>query len=191
MTIMMVNKARWGHLLLLALSISFTGCGVLFGDEGYFRNREDDYLKADVIPPLKVPSDLDSSALGELYVIPPITEVDEVFRPDSTRYTVPRPQPLATNMLEEQVRIQRLGSDRWILINVPPGEVWPRVRNFLSLNGLTVERADIGLGLIETGRVDVTPLIAREIALSGASAELFAFNGPTPPGVAVIGDFAR
>lgn len=154
MTIKMVNNVRLGHLLLLALSISFTGCGVLFGDEGYFRNREDDYLKADVIPPLKVPADLDSGALGELYVIPPITEVDEVFRPDSTRYTVPRPQPLATNMLEEQVRIQRLGSDRWVLINVPPGEVWPRVRNFLSLNGLTVERADIGLGLIETGWVE-------------------------------------
>lgn len=46
------------------------------------------------------------------------------------------------------------------------------------------------LGLIETGRVDVSPLIARHIGLSGASAELRAFNGPTAPGVAVITDFA-
>ena len=46
------------------------------------------------------------------------------------------------------------------------------------------------LGLIESGRVDVTPLIARQVALSGASAELRAFNGPTAPGVAVISDFA-
>ena len=45
------------------------------------------------------------------------------------------------------------------------------------------------LGLIEAGRVDVSPLIARRIALSEASAELRAFNGPTPPGVAVIDDF--
>lgn len=43
--------------------------------------------------------------------------------------------------------------------------------------------------LIESGAVDLSPLIAREIPLSGASAELFAFNGPTPPGVAVITDF--
>jgi outer membrane protein assembly factor BamC len=57
-------------------------------------------------------------------------------------------------MLVERVRIQRLGSERWVLINVPPGEVWPRVRNFLSVNGLNVERADIGLGLIETGWVE-------------------------------------
>ena len=45
------------------------------------------------------------------------------------------------------------------------------------------------LALIESGRVDMTPLIAREIPLSGASAELRAFNGPTPPGVAVISNF--
>lgn len=45
------------------------------------------------------------------------------------------------------------------------------------------------LGLIEAGRVDVAPLIAREVALTGASAELRAFDGPTPPGVAVISDF--
>ena len=45
------------------------------------------------------------------------------------------------------------------------------------------------LALIEQGAVDFAPLVAREIPLSGASAELRAFNGPTPPGVAVITDF--
>ena len=45
------------------------------------------------------------------------------------------------------------------------------------------------LDLIESGAVDLSPLIAREIGLSGASAELRAMNGPTPPGVAVITDF--
>ncbi|MAE91269.1 MAG: alcohol dehydrogenase, partial [Pelagibaca sp.] len=34
-----------------------------------------------------------------------------------------------------------------------------------------------------------SPLIAREVPLSGASAELAAFNGPTPPGVAAITGF--
>ena len=46
------------------------------------------------------------------------------------------------------------------------------------------------LSLIEAGRVDFTPLVAREVTLSGASAELRAFNGPTAPGVAVITDFS-
>ena len=46
------------------------------------------------------------------------------------------------------------------------------------------------LDLIERGVVDVRPIVAREVALSGASAELRAFDGPMPPGVAVITDFA-
>jgi len=46
------------------------------------------------------------------------------------------------------------------------------------------------LSLIEAGRVDFTPLVAREVTLSGASTELRAFNGPTAPGVAVITDFS-
>jgi alcohol dehydrogenase len=45
------------------------------------------------------------------------------------------------------------------------------------------------LSLIESGRVDVAPIVAREIPLSGASAELRAFDGPTAPGTAVITDF--
>lgn len=45
------------------------------------------------------------------------------------------------------------------------------------------------LAMIESGLVDFRPLIAREIGLTGTSAELRAFNGPTPPGVAVITDF--
>lgn len=45
------------------------------------------------------------------------------------------------------------------------------------------------LAMVETGAVDMTPLIAREVALSQVSDELRAFNGPTPPGVAVVSDF--
>ena len=47
------------------------------------------------------------------------------------------------------------------------------------------------LTLVETGRVDVGPIVARQVPLSGASAELRAFNAPMPPGVAVITDFQR
>ncbi len=44
------------------------------------------------------------------------------------------------------------------------------------------------LSLIESGQVDVRPIVARHVALSQASAELRAFDGPMSPGVAVITD---
>jgi alcohol dehydrogenase len=46
------------------------------------------------------------------------------------------------------------------------------------------------LSLIESGAVDVGPIIAREVVLSDVSDEMRVFDGPAPPGVAVITDFA-
>ncbi|EBY6940143.1 alcohol dehydrogenase, partial [Salmonella enterica subsp. enterica serovar Newport] len=46
------------------------------------------------------------------------------------------------------------------------------------------------LDMIEMGRIDVSPIVARTVKLSDASAELRAFDGPMPPGVAVITDMA-
>ena len=46
------------------------------------------------------------------------------------------------------------------------------------------------LDLIERGVIDVRPIVARQVPLSAASAELRAFDGPMAPGVAVITDFA-
>lgn len=57
--------------------------------------------------------------------------------------------------------------------------------------GMPAHRYPSLLGLITRGKVDMSPLIAREIPLGQAGAELAAFNGPTPPGVAVITDFTR
>lgn len=47
------------------------------------------------------------------------------------------------------------------------------------------------LSLISAGRVDVRPLVARTVRLSDVSAELRVFDGPAPPGVAVVTDFLQ
>lgn len=138
------------YWLLVGFSFSLSGCGVLFGDDGYFRNREDDYLKADSVEPLQIPAHLNADAVGELYPVAPLTEEDTVFAQDTDRFETPRPEPLSASAMLEQVRIQRLDDDRWILVNVAPGNLWPRIRNFLNQNDLTVESTDVELGLMET-----------------------------------------
>lgn len=47
------------------------------------------------------------------------------------------------------------------------------------------------LGLIEAGRVDLSPLVSRRVPLSAVSAELAAMDGPTPPGAAVVTDLLQ
>jgi outer membrane protein assembly factor BamC len=137
-------------LLLASLGFSLSGCGIFFGDEGVFRNRESDYLKADNIPPLVLPAGKHSEAMGELYPIPPITATDFGYDPNSIDNEIPRPMPLSANLEQENVKIQRVGGESWILLNASAGEVWPRIRNFLNVNNLAVSRADISRGIIET-----------------------------------------
>lgn len=137
-------------MLVAALGVSLTGCGMFFGEEGVFRNRGNDYLKADNIPPLVLPAGKHSEAMGELYPIPPITATDFGYDPEMIDTDVPRPMPLSANLEQENVKIQRVGGDSWILLNAAPGEVWPRIRNFLNVNGLAVSKADISRGIIET-----------------------------------------
>ena len=146
--LLLATRARFSYLL--CVSISLSGCGIFFGDEGVFRNREYDYLKSDNVPPLAVPEGLSKEALGELYPIPPISAADFGYDANATEYDVPRPMPLSANMLQDNVKIQRVGENAWILVNVAPGELWPRVRNFLNANELAVSRADLKQGVIET-----------------------------------------
>jgi outer membrane protein assembly factor BamC len=139
------------YLLLGCLSVSLSGCGLFFGDEGVFRNRANDYLKADNIPPLVLPPGKHSEAMGELYPVPAISATDFGYDPSSAEFEVPRPMPISANLQEENVKIQRVGGESWILLNISAGEVWPRIRNFLNVNGLLVDKADISKGIIETG----------------------------------------
>lgn len=142
-------KSLASMTLILGLCLSQTGCGLFFGEEGIFRNRSNNYLKADNIPPLVLPNGKSSTSMGEIYPIPPISATD--FGYDSSLDNeIPRPLPLAANLREDKVRIQRVGGESWILINAAPGELWPRIRNFLNVNGLNANYTNINKGIIET-----------------------------------------
>ncbi|MFA5632998.1 MAG: outer membrane protein assembly factor BamC [Porticoccaceae bacterium] len=131
--------------VLVATATTVSGCG-MFGDDGMFRNRSGDYRHAVEMPPLVVPEDMDTESIGQLYPVPqiPETAVTEDFD------TVPRPQPLAANSIDEVIRIQTLGDERWILSNRDPSEIWPRVRNILNRSGIPTARAEASQGVLET-----------------------------------------
>lgn len=134
--------------LLLALC---TGCGYLFGDDGVFRDRSQDYKKSSELPVIAVPQGSDSTALQEAYPIPPVTE--EIL--PSGEFVVPRPTPLVAGAQGELVRIQKLGGESWALVSTAPGQVWPQVRSFLSASQMAVARVDAREGILETGWLEL------------------------------------
>ncbi|MET0378697.1 MAG: outer membrane protein assembly factor BamC [Spongiibacteraceae bacterium] len=141
-------KKTLGNSALLALSVSIAGCGWLTGEGGLFRDRGDDYRNAALEKPLQVPSEFSSTAIEDQLVIPRARAGDATL---AGAFEVPRPEPINPGAEAEQVKLQKLGEQGWILVDAAPGEVWPRVRQFLATNQLTVLRADATGGIIETG----------------------------------------
>ena len=88
---------------------------------------------------------------------------------------------------------------RHVHVGLPAGDGMMRVNMraiyakqlaFYGTRGMPSWKYPNLLGMIERGAVDLSPMLDREISLSGASAELRAMNGPTRPGTAVITDFS-
>ncbi len=147
---MRIKCVTLAQVVALALLVSLQGCSLFSGEDAYFRNRDGDYVNADKIAPIRVPEGMSGEKMGKLYPVPPF-KVSTDF--DSSTYEdieTPRPKPLANNLIQESVKIQRIADNRWILINVSPGEVWPRIRGFFEVNGLTIVHSDIAQGIIES-----------------------------------------
>ncbi len=89
---------------------------------------------------------------------------------------------------------------RHVHVGMPAGDgimqvnmraIYAKQLAFYGTRGMPSWKYPSLLGMIERGDVDLSPMLDREVSLSGASAELRAMKGPTPPGTAVITDFAR
>lgn len=140
--------SRLALLLLLPL---LGGCGYLFGDRGVFRDNSRDYREAEEHPVIRLPAEGEARSLEEIYPIPPVAD-DVASTPVGE---VPRPAPLLTGSAAQLVRIQRLGDDSWALIGMPPGQLWPQVRGFLTAANMGIARVDARAGLIESSWLDL------------------------------------
>ena len=99
------------------IAVLSAGCGV-FGSDGIFRDRKNDYLLSAESQPLALPAESEAPAIQDYYFVPAIDE-NSTAEPD---YEVPRPMRLAAGDTDNMVKIQSLGKERWILIRqVPSG----------------------------------------------------------------------
>ncbi|PAU58520.1 outer membrane protein assembly factor BamC [Pseudomonas indica] len=126
---------RLTGLSALALIISGTsGCGWLWGDDGYFRDRSSDYLEARQTAPMQLPSNVDAKRLDPLLPVP-----QQVATNTATgEYEVPRPQPLSVRGEASEFSLQKSGDSRWVVAQRAPAEVWPVARQFFEDNGFRI-----------------------------------------------------
>lgn len=129
---------RLAGLSALALIISSTsGCGWLWGEDGYFRDRGNDYLEARETAPMQVPAGLNAKRLDPLLPIP--GAVSSARPASDVEFEVPRPPALSAAAAEaSDFSLQKSGSARWIVAQRPPAEVWPVARQFFEENGFSI-----------------------------------------------------
>jgi outer membrane protein assembly factor BamC len=160
---------RLGGLSALALIISSaSGCGWIYGEDGYFRDRGSDYLTARQTAPMQLPANVVSKRLDPLLPVPPQVASSTV----EGEYEVPRPQALAVRADASEFSLQKSGESRWLVAQRVPAEVWPIARQFFDDNGFRVvdERPQTGEFSTDWRRFDELPAsVARRV--SGVTAD--------------------
>lgn len=108
------------------------------------------YKSSKTAPPLEVPPDLSSATLNDRMVVPSLAQGSATY---SAYANSSQGTSVAVNGVLPQpngVRVERAGSERWLVVDLPPGVVWPKVRDFWLSQGLLVEMEDPGIGIMET-----------------------------------------
>ncbi len=124
--------------LLLGLSVALAACSTTSLDSDKI-----DYKSATKAPTLEVPPDLSQLSRDNRYVVPGAAVTASGFQAgQATTQTLP------TSLTQlGDVRIERAGSQRWLVIDRPAEKLWEPVRDFWQESGflLTMDQADLGI----------------------------------------------
>jgi len=120
------------------------GMDRVVGEEGMFRDRQGEYLQASTIPRTRIPDGMDSFIIDDLLVVPEIGTAEPQAFLDP-----PRPQELPGRS-DRGVVIQRMDNNSWIVVDVSPSQVWPRIRDYWRQAGIEVAVENPTTGQMDT-----------------------------------------
>ncbi len=125
-------------LALLSLMLTLAACSVLDSDKV-------NYKSAGKGPSLDVPPDLTQLARNTRYAVPGGVVTASSFQLGQA----PQSAPTALTELGD-ARIERAGSQRWLVISRPADKLWDTVRDFWQENGFVLILDQANLGIMET-----------------------------------------
>jgi outer membrane protein assembly factor BamC len=128
------------------------GCGGTLEEtmDGVLPKREAAYKSSRSLPPLEIPPDLSSATLNDSLQVPESGTGTAVYSEYAGGGT--RSVSAGSTVLPDltNVRVERSGDKRWLVVQAAPGGVWPRVRDFWLQQGFLIEREDPSIGIMET-----------------------------------------
>ena len=125
-------------LYLLGGALALSGCTVLEGDKI-------DYKSAGKAPTLDVPPDLTQLAKDSRFAVAGNAVTASSFKPAAG---VPAGSTALATLGD--VRIERIGNQRWLVVNRPPEALWQPVNDFWKESGFLMSSSQASLGIMET-----------------------------------------
>jgi outer membrane protein assembly factor BamC len=120
-----------------------------------FKGKGVDYKSASQqqLPTLEIPPDLTTPARDNRYMVPETGKSSATL----SGYQADREQQAKTGNITtgvlpsiDSMRIERAGSQRWLVVAAPPEKLWPLVRDFWQENGFLINVNIPEAGVMET-----------------------------------------
>jgi outer membrane protein assembly factor BamC len=134
------------------LALGLAGCSGTADDllDPILPEQDAAYKSSKTAPPLEVPPDLSSATLNDKMVVPSLASGSATYSAYASGNQVASAGINGVLPQLNGVRVERAGSERWLVVDVPPGVVWPKVRDFWLSQGFLVAMEDPGIGIMET-----------------------------------------
>jgi outer membrane protein assembly factor BamC len=110
-----------------------------------------DYKSTVTLPSLEVPPDLTSPARDNRYVVPETGKAIATYSGYQAERREQRPSAFSAVLPEfDRIRVERAGTQRWLVVEQPPEKIWTVVRDFWQENGFLIKVELPEAGVMET-----------------------------------------
>ncbi len=152
----------------LRRGVAVVGCALLLAGCGgsLLESKKIDYKSAGQVPPLEVPPDLTAPNRDDRYMVP---DVSPKGTATYSAYNAERAGQTRSSTAQEvlptpdKMRIERAGSQRWLVVDAPPDRVWPTVKDFWQELGFIIAIDLPDAGIIETDWAENRAKIPQDI----------------------------
>lgn len=144
----MIGRKFVGSCLMAALVVTIAGCGSF----SVLESKKVDYKSSGKLPPLEIPPDLTALAADDRFAVPDINPQGSATFSAYSKDRSGQPQGNQSNLLpsQDKVRVERSGTQRWLVVNATPEQVWPVIKEFWQEMGFLVKVEVPESGVMET-----------------------------------------
>ena len=171
----LIIKTRCWRLILLGMTMSVSSCAAYNVLSGNPNDNELEYETViDKTPPLEVPPDLTGPETEGRYIVPDLKPIESKTYSAYSKERADGKNGVNTRLLpknsdESMIRIERSGTQRWLVVKSEPEIVWPIIKGFWKEMGFGIKVEIPEAGVIETDWAENRAITPQNILLRKVS----------------------